>query len=484
MTKSVSNVNIATDTFEGLVNKTNILLDALANEIVTGNSAGGNNSGNVNFNAIVAGNTVAVKTGLRGGNVVASGNLSIISNTTFSNGIVTFSANAVFDNTAILSKNVIANGTQVNVTANVYIQSGNVFINPGKLTVNTTGNVQMNVSNLFIGGNSTVAASVTVNGTITATDINLTGGTLGAFTRAVTFDSTGSFIVPPGVTKMIVRSVGGGGAGAYPSGAVATQFVIGQGGGSGGYLEEIWEVEPGQVITFTIGRGANAVTMDASALYVTDFFTQYTNLGNIIGNTEINYWMTGTPTVVRRPTDNTYSIATGGRSAGYTYWDYGTELIPASAGTSAQANMIFNVLRASGGSTTAQTSVYATTLRAVDGEPGGPMYAVTTAATTTLAHLITLMASPFAGYGGGTPLGAPTKITTYSGLIINATSGILANTALGLTGVSGSGVGGSGAIVSKLAQANATGVGYVLTDGSGNVLKAGDGANGSVTFIY
>ena len=81
MTKAASNVSIATDTFNGWVTQTNVLLSALTNEIVTANTLanGSLTTGNAFVNGIFGANTVTVPTALRGGNVQSSGNLNITS---------------------------------------------------------------------------------------------------------------------------------------------------------------------------------------------------------------------------------------------------------------------------------------------------------------------------------------------------------------------------------------------------------------------
>jgi hypothetical protein len=70
------------------------------------------------------------------------------------------------------------------------------------------------------------------------------------FSRITTFTTSGTFVVPNGVTLVKVRMCGGGGgAGASNQG--------GGGGGAGGYAENIFPVTPGQPIAVTIGAGGN-----------------------------------------------------------------------------------------------------------------------------------------------------------------------------------------------------------------------------------
>lgn len=64
------------------------------------------------------------------------------------------------------------------------------------------------------------------------------------------FTASGSFTVPDGITRVLVRLwAGGGGGGSYGAGSA------GSGGGAGGYAERIVTVTPGQSITVTRGAG-------------------------------------------------------------------------------------------------------------------------------------------------------------------------------------------------------------------------------------
>jgi hypothetical protein len=67
------------------------------------------------------------------------------------------------------------------------------------------------------------------------------------------FTSSGSYVVPNGVTKLRYRLSGGGGGG----GGCASSQGAG-GGGSGSYAEGVLAVTPGQTVTVTIGAGGTA----------------------------------------------------------------------------------------------------------------------------------------------------------------------------------------------------------------------------------
>ena len=70
------------------------------------------------------------------------------------------------------------------------------------------------------------------------------------FSAIQSFTSSGTFVVPAGVTRTKVRLIGGGGGG----GGNTTQGG-GGGGGGGGYAELVVPVTPGQAISVTVGAG-------------------------------------------------------------------------------------------------------------------------------------------------------------------------------------------------------------------------------------
>jgi len=92
MAKFVANVDVTTETFGAWVIRTNTLLDALSNEIITANTTVGltGNTGTPRNGALIgvfAANTFAVTTGLRGGNTSVSANLAVISNSVFTSNV-------------------------------------------------------------------------------------------------------------------------------------------------------------------------------------------------------------------------------------------------------------------------------------------------------------------------------------------------------------------------------------------------------------
>lgn len=75
--------------------------------------------------------------------------------------------------------------------------------------------------------------------------------------QSQTFTSSGTFIVPSGVTSIIVECWGGGGAG----GGTTSNRTNGGGGGAGGaYAKKTLSVSPGTTYTVTVGAAKNGTT--------------------------------------------------------------------------------------------------------------------------------------------------------------------------------------------------------------------------------
>ena len=74
------------------------------------------------------------------------------------------------------------------------------------------------------------------------------------------FTSSGTFVVPPGVSRLLVRAVGaGGGGGSGRRGSSGTARLGGGGGGGGACVEQtLYGVTPGSSVTVTIGAGGTA----------------------------------------------------------------------------------------------------------------------------------------------------------------------------------------------------------------------------------
>ena len=87
-------------------------------------------------------------------------------------------------------------------------------------------------------------------------------------TRTETFTTSGTWVVPEGVTKVDIFLVGGGGGGVgnYSSGTIG-------GGGGGGYTQFVkdYMVTPGKTINYIVGAGGSGGSTTASAGGATSF---------------------------------------------------------------------------------------------------------------------------------------------------------------------------------------------------------------------
>jgi hypothetical protein len=80
----------------------------------------------------------------------------------------------------------------------------------------------------------------------------LAWGDLCDYKNLVTFnDGDGTWTIPPGVTKVLIEVWGGGGGGSNAAG-----------GGGGGYVRAVFNVIPGNTISYDVGWGGNGVNAD------------------------------------------------------------------------------------------------------------------------------------------------------------------------------------------------------------------------------
>lgn len=106
---------------------------------------------------------------------------------------------------------------------------------------------------LFVGEVS-IEDTLRINGNIKVNGSVLNPG----FSNFQVFNSSGSFTVPAGVTKLMVEVwAAGGGGGGGGGGGYGNYGGTGGGGGGGGYVKDIISVNSGDVITVTIGTGGN-----------------------------------------------------------------------------------------------------------------------------------------------------------------------------------------------------------------------------------
>lgn len=214
MTKSVSNVVIATDSFASWVGITNQIADAISVNALTAqqNTVGANTTGNAQLIGIFNANTITIGTELRGGTITASANLNITSNTIFSGATInaTSNVNLVTTNTYVNSAVTYVVGGLANVTSNVSIVNANNYINATAFYIvggfaNVTSNVSIVNSNTYhnsavtyiVGGLANVTSNVSIvaaNVTANATLFTIRAGTLNV-------DSTSLFTNTVGISN-------------------------------------------------------------------------------------------------------------------------------------------------------------------------------------------------------------------------------------------------------------------------------------------
>ena len=150
---------------------------------------------------------------------------------------------------------------------------------PAPINVGVTGNTSSQVKNdgliikglLGLGSLQFLPSSMiaTVNGVDTGivpsnsvlgnTDNSGTVGWVPAgFTNMQVFNSSGTFSIPSGVTKVMVEAWGGGAGGGFSSSCNG-------GGGGGGYGLITQSVTPGQTINVTVGSGGAAGTSSSNS---------------------------------------------------------------------------------------------------------------------------------------------------------------------------------------------------------------------------
>ncbi|UKJ06755.1 gliding motility-associated C-terminal domain-containing protein [Solitalea lacus] len=119
--------------------------------------------------------------------------------------------------------------------------------------------------------------------------LNLVGvGSVLGQTQTQTFTSSGTFIVPPGVTSVSVSAWGGGGAG---GGVASSSSRRGGGGGAGGsFAGGTLSVTPGTTYTITIGAGGvGQVGLDGTNGASSSFGTSIIALGGPGGKVGNNF---------------------------------------------------------------------------------------------------------------------------------------------------------------------------------------------------
>lgn len=143
MSFNITPINIAADTFQIWIDRTNECINALNNWTISANNDanGSVTTGNAYMNGIFSATTIAVFTELRGGNVQSSNTLNVTSNVSFTNTV--FFSNTISSTANIIGATIIANtgirGGNTGTAGPLFVSSNVYFTNTSTLsTLSTT----------------------------------------------------------------------------------------------------------------------------------------------------------------------------------------------------------------------------------------------------------------------------------------------------------------------------------------------------------
>lgn len=178
MSRTITNINANTETFQIWLDRTNEALDVLEETVtLKSNTAGDTTAGNGFVVGILGANTLTA-TQIRGGNVASSDYITFVSNTNFAT-------------------------SQVNAVANVYVQGANLTFNSnstvtaikvasnGTSTNTTVGGTNLRVTaNTRFDSDINLFGNLVIDGTLTG-NVEITGNSV--FTTTVVYSSNVEF---------------------------------------------------------------------------------------------------------------------------------------------------------------------------------------------------------------------------------------------------------------------------------------------------
>ena len=178
MSRSVSNVNISTDSFLAWITQTNKLLEALRTDVITvstsitgGNATLANTTGNAQLIGIFGANTVVATDGLRGGNATATNVLNILSNTSVTGDFLKVGANVQLNATSVSVGNSTINLVATQNLLKISNATSTANLSPLDLTI---GSAVVNATVLTIGtGNFSTGVNVGANVNFTTSSIQV-----------------------------------------------------------------------------------------------------------------------------------------------------------------------------------------------------------------------------------------------------------------------------------------------------------------------
>lgn len=217
-------------------------------------------------------------------------------------GTKTFTANNDYGTPSAIN---LTNGTNLPITSGTTGTLGITRGGTGLTATPTAGQLPIGNGAGYTLGTLTAGSNITITSGVGSIIIAALGG--GLQTIQI-FTSSGTWTKPAGITKILVKAIGGGGGGGGVGGA-ANRVALGGGGASGGYGELFLDVTSIASRTVTIGAagaGGVAGNNNGSAGGTTSFGTDLTCTGGAGG---INVFGTG---VTLTTQTNTPGSSTGG----------------------------------------------------------------------------------------------------------------------------------------------------------------------------
>lgn len=193
MAESLALINTAADTFEVLINRTNDLITALGNTVVTANTAGAVTTGNGHVNGAFSSNLVAA-TNLRGGNTSATTVLTIASNVTVDTGNVVLVGNSTANAYITEALVRVANSTNTTSITAIAVTVGTAVHNTSMVSAPV-----VNTANVWSTGNVSAVSM------ISTTSVNV-GANLSLTTIALLSGNTIANLVANSITVQLANS--------------------------------------------------------------------------------------------------------------------------------------------------------------------------------------------------------------------------------------------------------------------------------------
>lgn len=187
MAKTINPIDTTTETFQNWITRTNDVIAALKDEVVTANASAGVTGGNVYVTGTISSATVLAANTIRGGNVTSTSSLTIGSNVSMANTTNILIGNATVN--ATLSSSLIkvsnststvnvtpvdlkvgisvVNGTQVSVGANSFINATHVSSN---IVFGDQVSATLSIANTMRGGNTSTTLPVNFTANISMTN--------------------------------------------------------------------------------------------------------------------------------------------------------------------------------------------------------------------------------------------------------------------------------------------------------------------------